>query len=216
MAFDHTLQVASPNIGTCVHRLYLDALHANVSMVAHILNSCLKLEFLITTGPNLRRIRQSGHPLNPFPWHLILLDAELLPPLDRQVWRNVTHLHLDNFNEEHYKVLQSLPQLTHLGFLFFGDIAPRDLMPRILRVLSWPSLVVLLLHAFDRNHKPAKLLIGASWRALANIEDDRLLVGRGICRNFYVGLIDVEGTMWDDAKTRFKDWRLLVMDAEES
>jgi hypothetical protein len=84
-------------------------------------------------------------------------------------------------------------------------------LPRITSVLSWPSLIILLMHAFDDEGQPTELLVGASWFQLAKIEDGRFFVGPGLCE--YLTLAHSRVTIWDEVKFRYKGLRTLVKDA---
>jgi hypothetical protein len=214
--FYHTLQESKANLGASVRFLLIKHDIGDTEMIAKIVCGCVHVECIFTdaalTDPkHLDTIDALSFPA---PWHMMMTNPQRAfeaPLLGHPLLRNITHLYVDLIGSIKPFLSQLLPCLTHLGF---GCWATELYVPRITYLLSSLPLVVLLLHAYEGFGKPADVLFGLRWHELAQIEDERLFAGPGLCEDDYIELLRSGGTIWDGAQIRYKDWRRLVKTSE--
>jgi hypothetical protein len=212
--FRRTLQGPNTILGAIVRRLFIkdEVNYHDRGAIAEVIRDCTQLEYLVTdvdlSDSNAMDIISSS---SVAPWHAMLTDTESslrVPPLGYALLRNVTHLYVDLLKD--IEPFQFLPHLTHLGLGCWGDKEMPDYIPRITSLLSLPSIVVILLHAFN-DGKPTCRLIGATWRNLSQMEDQRLFAGPGLREDDNIALVRTGGTIWDDADVKYKHWRRRVV-----
>lgn len=141
----------------------------------------------------------------PAPWEVAVTAYDSGDWLGHPVLHNLTHLYLQMpvlcSGKDILPEVLSLHQLTHLslGSYWAGD----ELVALTERLLSAStSLEMVLLHSL-----PNLGCVGEIWVELAKIPDERLLVRPGLSLHDFGELLTSEGTIWDDARVKFEDWR---------
>jgi hypothetical protein len=205
-----TLQARSTGIGEKVRRLYIHRGIGYSRPLAEVIGSCPHLECLVGNLDMADAAFVDGMGTScPGPWHIMLLcpDSKIVP-LAHPLLRNITHIYIDALHDDLVDGIQALPRLTHLGFGCWGDAEPQPYPTWITCILSSPSLIILLLHAFE-DDQPTDLY-GDKWCELSKIGDERLLAGPALHEDDYISLVKSGVTIWDDAESKYKDWRTLV------
>jgi hypothetical protein len=123
-------------------------------------------------------------------------------------------MHINSLCQVDVDAVQMLPRLTHLGSNCWGDEEFLGFISKITLILSSSSLAMLLVQAFEPEGTPTHILIGDMWGELATLNDERLLVRPGFDGEGYISLVASGGSIWDDAETKYRDWRGLVNSSE--
>jgi hypothetical protein len=212
LSFRRTVKRLNCRVGVSVRHLLIKGVPEHYRAIAEIISCCTQLMSVVTTAdmadPDI--LAMIGFSC-PGPRHMSLIYSVWTPPLGHPLLQNITHLYIDFLNN--LETVPSLPRLTHFGVGRYGNQGHLEYVPWVIRVLSSPSLVILLLLAFNGWGKPMDVLVGERWNSLAKIDDERLLVGPGLSWRDHVSLVDAGATIWDDAEIKYRGWRRQVQEA---
>jgi hypothetical protein len=163
----------------------------------------------------------------PAPWQVIMEIDALSLVIGHPLLRNLTHLHITNIkytdpeedgpNDYDIYVVLSIKTLTHVA-CNCPDQGSVPVYPSFVhamkQVLGLPSLrMLLILIPFLRS---SDKLVGPMWKALAEVEDERIFaqLDKGSV-NPRSAILEPGATIWDDADIKYKDWRSQVRDTDE-
>jgi hypothetical protein len=213
LSFQRTVKHLNSGIGMNVRHILIKGIPEHDCAIAEIMSCCTRLVSVVTTAdmgdPDLLdMIGSSFHELR----YMSLTYSMWEPPLGHSLLQNITHLYIQFLNN--FIALPSLPHLTHFAIGRYGTQGHPVSVGWVTRVLSSPSLVTLLLLGFYHSGERTSTLVGLPWCELAKIEDERLLVGPLISWHDHAPLLVSGATIWDDAETKYRGWRMLVREDE--